>query len=57
MATERFHPLVAVDLVNACSYYDSIADALGNRLCGNVRAAIQAVVERPESCGRIGGEY
>ena len=42
---------------NACSYYDSITDALGNRFRANVRLAIQTVVERPESYGRIGGEF
>ncbi len=57
MATERYHPLFAVDLANACSYYDSIADTLGNRFRANVRLIIQAVVERPESYGRIGGEF
>ena len=57
MATERYHPLFAVDLANACSYYDSIADTLGNRFRVNVRSNIHTVVERPESFGRIGGEF
>gem|GEM_PF-2584703 len=57
MATERYHPLFASDLAAACSYYDSIADMLGNRFRGNVRSMIHAVVERPESFGRIGGEF
>lgn len=57
MATERYHPRFASDLAAACSYHDSIAETLGNRFRGNVRAMIQAVVERPESFGRIGGEF
>lgn len=57
MATERYHPLFASDLAAACSYYDSIAEALGNRFRGNVRSIIQIVVERPESFGRIGGGF
>ena len=57
MATERYHPLFAVDLANACSYFDSIADTLGNRFWVNVRSIIHTVVERPESFGRIGGEF
>lgn len=57
MATERYHPLFAADLSIACSYYDSIADTLGNRFRVNVRSVIQAAIERPESFGRIGGEF
>ena len=57
MVTERYHPLFVDDLANACSYYDSITNALGDRFRVNVRSAIQAVVERPESFGRIGGEF
>jgi hypothetical protein len=57
MATERYHPLFASDLAAACSYYDSIAEMLGNRFRGNVRSIIQTVVERPESFGRIGGDF
>ena len=57
MATERYHPLFASDLAAACSYYDSIAETLGNRFRENVRSIIQAVVERPESIGRIGGDF
>jgi hypothetical protein len=57
MVTERYHPLFAVDLANACSYYDAITDALGDRFRANVRLAIQTVAERPESYGRIGGEF
>ncbi len=57
MATERYHPLFAVDLATACAYYDSIAGTLGNRFRANVRSIIQTVIERPESFGRIGGEF
>ncbi len=57
MATERYHPLFASDLASACSYYDSIAETLGNRFRRNVRSIIQTVVERPESFGRIGGDF
>ena len=57
MATERYHPLFAADLAVACSYYDSITGTLGNRFRGNVRSVIRTVVERPESFGRIGGEF
>ncbi len=57
MATERYHPHFAVDLADACSYYDSIAASLGNRFRVNVRSIIRTVFERPESFGRIGGEF
>ena len=57
MATERYHPLFAVDLAEACSYYDSIAGSLGNRFRFNVRSIIQTVSDRPESFGRIVGEF
>lgn len=57
MATERYHPLFASDLAAACSCYDLIADTLGNRFRRNVRSIIQTVVERPESFGRIGGDF
>lgn len=57
MATERYHPLFASDLAVACSYYDSIAETLGNRFRGNVRSIIQTVVERPESFGLIGDDF
>lgn len=57
MATERYHPLFAVDLATACEYYDSIAGTLGNRFRSNVRLIIKRVVDRPESFGRIGGEF
>jgi hypothetical protein len=57
MATERYHPLFASDLASACSSYDSIAETLGNRFRRNVRSIIQTVVERPESFGRIGGDF
>ncbi len=57
MATERYHPLFADDLANACSYYDAITGELGNRFRVNVRSAVHSVVGRPESYGRIGGEF
>ncbi len=57
MATERYHPLFASDLATACSYYDSISNTLGDRFRVNVRSIVQAIVERPESFGRIGGEF
>lgn len=57
MVAERYHPLFASDLAAACSYYDSMAEMLGSRFRRNVRSIIQDVVERPESFGRIGGEF
>lgn len=57
MATERYHPLFAIDLANACSHFDSISETLGNRFRINIRSRIQTVVQRPESFGRIGGEF
>ncbi len=57
MATERYHPFFAVDLATACSHYDSIASTLGNRFRANVRSAIRNVVDRPDSFGRIGGDF
>lgn len=57
MATERYHPLFVADLAAACSYYDTIASALGDRFRENVRSAIRTVVERPDSFGRIGGDF
>jgi len=48
MATERYHPLFATDLANACSHYDSIADTLGSRFRVGIRSIIQVVVERPD---------
>jgi hypothetical protein len=57
MAIERYHPLFAADLATACSYYDSISGSLGNRFRGDVRSTINTVIERPESFGRIGGEF
>lgn len=53
MATERYHPLVAVDLRDACSHYDAIAGSLGNRFRRNVQIKIQKIIERPESCLRL----
>ena len=57
MGTERYHPLVAVDLRDACQHYDAIARTLGNRFRTNVQMKIQAIVERPESFARIGGDF
>ncbi len=57
MVTERYHPLFAADLADACSHYDSIASTLGNRFRTDVRSAIRNVVERPDSFGRIGGDF
>jgi hypothetical protein len=57
MAAERYHPLVAVDLRRACSQYDAIAINLGNRFRTNVKLKIQNIVDRPESFGRMGGEF
>jgi len=57
MATERYHPLFAIDLADACSHYDSIASMLGNSFRTNVRSAIQHVIDRPDSFGRIGGDF
>ena len=55
MGTERYHPRVAADLRVACLYYDAISIAVGNRFRTNVQMKIQAIVERPESYGFIGG--
>ena len=57
MGTERYHPLVAVDLRDACQHYDSIAPALGNRFRTNFQLKIQTIIERPESFGGIGGDF
>lgn len=57
MAAERYHPLFATDLADACSHFDSIASTLGNRFRTNVRSAIRNVVDRPHSFGRIGGDF
>lgn len=57
MATERYHPLFAVDLSSACLHYDAIASTLGIRFRTSVRSTIQDIVERPESFGRIGGDF
>jgi hypothetical protein len=57
MGTERYHPLVAVDLRDACQHYDAIAPTLANRLRTNVQLKIQAIVEQPESFGRIGRDF
>lgn len=57
MAAERYHPLFATDLADACSHFDSIASTLGNRFRANVRSAIRNVVDRPHSFGRIGGDF
>ncbi len=57
MATERYHPLFAIDLGVACSRYDFIESSLGNRFRENVRIAIRVIIERPESFGLIGGEF
>jgi len=56
MAT-RYHQLFAIDLAEACSHYDSIASSLGNRFRMSVRTAIKNVVDRPDSFGRIGGDF
>ncbi len=57
MATERYHPLVTVDLRDACQHYDSIAPVLGKRFRTNVQLKIHSIVERPESFGRVGGDF
>jgi hypothetical protein len=57
MAFERYHPLFVSDLRLACAYYDSIDEALGNRFRANVRSVLAKVVQRPESFGRVGGEF
>lgn len=57
MATERYHPLFAADLRDACKYYDSITETLGRRFRVHVRSTLGDVVDRPESFGRIGGEF
>ena len=57
METERYHPLVAVDLLDACQHYDAIAIALGNRFRTSVQRKVRAIVERPEMFGRIAGDF
>jgi len=57
MATERYHPLFATDLGDACSHYDSIATVVGDRFRSSVRFAIRKVADRLESFGRIGGDF
>lgn len=57
MRSERYHPLVAIDLRSACQHYDAIAPSLGNRFRQNVQLKIQAITERPESFGKIGGDF
>jgi hypothetical protein len=57
MGAERYHPRFASDLGDACAYYDSIANALGDRFRSNVRSAIRKIIDRPSSFGRIGGDF
>jgi hypothetical protein len=57
MRNERYHPLVAIDLRDACQHYDAIAFSLGNRFRTDVQLKIQEIVDRPESFGRIGGTF
>lgn len=57
MATERFHPLFADDLRAACEYYDSISTDVGTRFRNRVRMRLLDINSRPESFGRIGGDY
>lgn len=57
MAVERFHPLFADDLRAACEYYDSISTDLGMRFCNQVHARLLDTNPRPESFGRICGDY
>lgn len=57
MTAESYHPLVALDLRRACQHDDAIAVSLGNRFRANVKLKIQTIIERPESFGRIGGEF
>ncbi|MCA9208440.1 MAG: hypothetical protein KDA55_08805 [Planctomycetales bacterium] len=57
MATERYHPLFVEDLRDACEYYDSIEPALGLRFRDSVRSVVREIVTRPESFGRIGGDF
>ena len=57
MATERYHPLVAADLREAWAHYDAIASSLGDQFRESVQMKIQTITERPESFGRIVGEF
>lgn len=57
MGNERYHPLVAVELRDACLRYDAISPALGNRFRASVQARLEAIVQRPESLGTIVGEF
>lgn len=57
MVVERFHPLFADDLREACEYYDSISPDLGTRFRNQVHARLLDVNARPESFGRVGGDY
>lgn len=57
MAAERYHPLVADDLRQACRHYDKIAIAVGNRFRASVEQKINDVADRPESFGQIYDDY
>lgn len=57
MATERFHPHFADDLAGACKRYDSISESLGLRCRSSVNRALNSIAERPESFGKIGGDF
>lgn len=57
MASERYHPLVAIDLRDACEYYDSIDCDLGTRFRTNVQTKFRLICQRPESFGRIGDSF
>ena len=57
MAVERYHPLFPNDIISACEYYDTLDAELGERFRDSVRRTIESVLERPESFGRVGGEF
>jgi len=55
--TRRYHPLVAQDLADAVEYYDGVSVDLGNRFRESVRDRIGTITNRPDSFGRICGQY
>ncbi len=55
--TRRYHPLVVDDLSGAVAYYDEISVDLGNRFREAVRDRIETITERPDSYGRIHGQF
>ena len=53
----RFHPFVANDLAAAVGWYDKISVDLGNRFRRAVNARFDSIELRPESFGRVQGQF